>query len=192
MLFAHQCSRKIRLQKGFSFVEVIISLFVLSIGFLGVVNLSTTTLRNSFLQRDAIVASMLVQEGVELVYNVRDTNLAKGNEAFAGVSEGTYRISFENPVLALNSSYQLLLSSNGFYGYSPGFGVGTPTKFSRKIIVADTSSGGVESRKVTVVVVWGGTNFPTTIDTAHCGKSIVNPSGPTIHCAFSQTELQEN
>ncbi|QQR77073.1 MAG: prepilin-type N-terminal cleavage/methylation domain-containing protein [Candidatus Moraniibacteriota bacterium] len=187
MLFSHWRSRKIRSQKGFSFVEVIISLFVLSIGFLGVVNLSTTTLRNSFLQRDAVVASMLVQEGAELVYNIRDTNLAKGATAFAGVSEGTYRIDFENPTL-VSGSYQVSLDSNGFYGHSGT----TPTKFSRKVIVAGTSSGGVESRKVTVVVVWGGTNFPTTIDTAHCGKSIVNPSGPTIHCAFSQTELQEN
>lgn len=179
MLFAHQCSRKIRLKKGFSFVEVIISLFVLSIGFLGVVNLSTTTLRNSFLQRDAVVASMLVQEGVELVYNIRDTNLVKGATAFAGVSEGTYRIDFENPTL-VSGSYQVSLDSNGFYGHSGT----TPTKFSRKVIVADTSSGGVESREVTVVVVWGDTTFPLTIDTSHCNK--------LTHCAFSQAELQEN
>lgn len=188
MFFAHKGSRKFQSQKGFSFVEVVISLFVLSIGFLGVVNLATTTLQNSFLQRDSIIASMLVQEGAELVYNVRDTNLAKGDAAFTGMSGGTYRISFESPLLASSGLYQLSMDNNGFYGYSGS----TSTKFSRKIIIEDTSSGGVESRKATSVVVWGGSPFPTVIDAGHCGKSISNPSGPTIHCAFVQTELQEN
>ena len=45
---------------------------------MGVIDLATTTLRNSLLQRDAVIASLLVQEGVELAYNVRDTNIAKG------------------------------------------------------------------------------------------------------------------
>ena len=178
-----------RSQKGFSFVEVIISLFVLSIGFLGVVNLSATTLRNSFLQRDSIVASMLVQEGVELVYNVRDTNLANGNPAFSGVSSGSYRIDFSNPTLR-SGSYQLSSDDNGFFGYSGS----NPTKFSREIIVEDTSSGSEESRRITSVVIWGGTTFPSTIDADHCSKSAPNPdsSGGTFHCSFVQAELQEN
>ncbi len=187
MSSAPKCSSKVQLQKGFSFVEVIISLFVLSVGFLGIVNLSMVTLQNSYLQRDAIVASMLVQEGMELVYNVRDTNLAKSDTAFTNMSGGTYRISFESSSLT-SGSYQLSLDNSGFYGYS---GV-TPTKFSRKIIIEDISGGSVQSRRVTSVVVWGGSPFPAVIDAGHCGKSVPNPSGPMIHCAFTQAELQEN
>lgn len=190
--------------RGFSFIEVIISLFVLSIGFLGVVSLATTTLRNSFLQRDSVVASMLVQEGAELVYNVRDTNIAKGNDAFDGdssvslddIQTGSYRIGYSNPNFSSSCSTfeecrlsSFSVGSNNFFGYGAG---GTPTKFSRKVIIEDTLSGSGRSRKVTSVVVWGGSPFPASIDTEHCGKSIPNPPNPTIHCAFAQTELQEN
>lgn len=166
-------------QKGFSFVEVIISLFVLSVGFVGVVNLATTTLRNSFLQRDAVIASMLVQEGAELVYNVRDSNIARGDGSFLNMSAGSYRISAASPTLG-SGSYQLSMDANGIYGYSGS----NQTKFSRKILVEDTSSGGVQKRKVTSVVIWGGSTFPTSIDASHCSKS--------MRCSFAQTELQEN
>lgn len=170
------------------------SLFVISIGFLGVVNLSTSTLRNSFLQRDSIVASMLVQEGIELVYNIRDTNLAKGDPAFSNILGSAtglpYRASFESPTLVsvLLSVPPLSMDGQGFYGYSGT----TQTKFSRKIIVKDTSFGGAQSREITSVVIWGGTTFPSLIDESHCGKSLPNPSGQPIHCAFARAELQEN
>lgn len=186
-MFCMRASFQKKSQKGFSFVEVIISLFVLSIGFVGVVNLATTTLRNSFLQRDAVIASMLVQEGAELVYNVRDTNIAQGHASFAGMSGGSYRISSANPTLG-SGSYQLSMDTNGIYGYSGS----NQTKFSRKIIVEETLTGSVQKRKITSVVIWGGSTFPTTIDTAHCAKSIPNPPGPPMHCSFAQTELQEN
>ena len=161
-------------------MEVIVSLFVLSIGFLGVVNLSTTALRNSFLQRDAIIASMLVQEGSELVYNVRDTNIVKGDDLFLGISNGSYRISPDAPTLT-SGPYQLSLSTNGIYGYSGS----NPTKFSRKIIIVEgLSSSGGKDRTVTSVVVWGDSTFPSTITGANCNK--------LSRCAFAQMELQEN
>lgn len=197
MLFETQRIRRIAnsSQQGFSFVEVIISLFVLSIGFLGVVNLSTATLRSSFLQRDATIASMLVQEGIELVYNVRDTNLVRGVDSFDGspsdvyddINPGSYKIGYSNPNLFSTCStfatcrlMFIASGSNTLFGY----GSGTPTKFARRILVEDTSTGGARSRKVTSVVVWGETEFPGSIDSDHCNKS--------THCTFSQTELQEN
>lgn len=204
LLFEKYSSQERQALKGFSFVEVIVSLFVLSIGFLGIVNLATATLRHSFLQRDSVVASMLVQEGAELVYNVRDTNLANGYNAFGGdpgistdnIQTGSYRIDYTSPNFASSCSTfdecrlsSFSAGSDHFFGYGSG---GTPTKFSRKIIIEDTSSGGMQSRKVTSVVVWGGSPFPSTVDSNHCGRSISDPPHPTIHCAFAQTELQEN
>ncbi len=197
-------NKKIRGQKGFSFLEVIISLFVLSVGFLGVITLATSTLRNSLMQRDAVIASALVQEGIELVYNIRDTNVAKYGEsnAFDGdgkpstsndnINAGSYRIDYLNSsgLRSVNcvrrpTSCKLSLS-NGFYRYAVGAGV-SRTKFSRKVIIEDTSDipNNVIARKITSVVVWGTEGFPSSSVTATtCNKS--------THCSFTQAELQEN
>ena len=195
MLSAHARSWR-KSQKGFSFVEVIISLFVFSIGFVGVASLATTTLRNSFLQRDSVVASLLVQEGMELSYNVRDTNIARGNEPFLNMPTGSYRVDYSNPSFSASCSTFdecqlsfLPVGSNNFFGYGAS---GSSTRFSRKVIVEDTSSGGVQKRRITSVVAWGGSAFPTSIDATHCAKSVSDASGLPVHCAFSQAELLEN
>lgn len=163
--------------RGFSFLEVIISIFVLSVGFLGVIQLATTTLGQSFLQRDAVIASMLAQEGVELVHNIRYTNLAKGDPAFTNITAGDHRISATNNPPALGSgSYQLSLNSNGEYGYSGA----TPTKFHRKIII----SGAGATRNVTSIVsgrlVEG--VFPAANE-ANCNM--------LSRCVFVRAQLQE-
>ena len=197
-----------RLQKAFSIVEVVMSLFVLSIGFMGIMKMTTTTLSSSLLQRDSVIASMLVQEGIELVYNIRDTNIAQNNsDVFNGIlpnisvgSSLVCKIYYSDSTLQqCGVSSGFALSANGnFYGSA-----GTPTKFSREIIVknVDTVVGGVtvRAREITSVVVWGGSSwngspFPTTVDGTNCGKSTPNPTNPLLrnHCSFARTELQVN
>lgn len=184
MTFAkYKKHRFVRTQRGFSFLEVMISLFVLSIGFLGVINLATATLRNSMLQRDAVIASMLVQEGAELVYNIRDTNLARGNTAFAGFTDGSFKIDYKNPSFSGCSDFNscqlnaVVSGSNTFYGYDPN---APKSKFSRKILV---STGGTD-REITSVVVWGKGVFPV---------GAVNGTSCTTagYCSFAKTQLQE-
>src|SRR3990172_3491439 len=68
--------------KAFSLGEVILAGFVLTVGLLSISALITKSLQNSFENRDAIVAILLAQEGVELVRNVRDNNLAAGGTGF--------------------------------------------------------------------------------------------------------------
>ena len=164
---------------GFSLLEVVVSLFVLSVGFLGVIQLATATLRNSMMERDAVTASLLVQEGIELVYNIRDTNVAKGQNAFLGIDAGSsYRIDPTNPLLVGSTSDQLVLKlSGGLYEHG---GSGSATKFSREIIV----SGNTDTRTVTSVVVWGGSSFPGTVSESTCSLS--------DHCSFTTTLLQES
>lgn len=167
-------------QKAFSFLEVIISLFVLSVGFLGVINLAATTLRYSFLQRDATIASMLVQEGAELVYTIRDTNAAKGDPVFTGISEGSYRVSPLGSSISLegNSDSVLRRDNNGFYIHGNG---GTATKFSRRVFV----SGSGSTRTITVVVTWGSGTPPSNPSESNCSLSTIP------RCSFARTELQD-
>ena len=64
--------------KGFSLGEVLLAAFVLTAGLLSLTALMASSLRNSFETRDAIIATELAQEGVELVRNVRDNDFAVG------------------------------------------------------------------------------------------------------------------
>lgn len=167
---------------GFSILEVVISLFVLSIGFLGVSNLVVTTLRNDFLSRDAVIASLLVQEGAELVYNIRDTNVAKNGEdrAFDGIGSGSYRIdAFDtNPSLSGCSQYEscrLSLVEEKYRMHG-----GNKTRFSRKILVSEDP----DVRHVTSVVAWDPERgFPETIGAATCNLA--------TRCSFVQLDLQK-
>jgi Tfp pilus assembly protein PilV len=73
-------------KKGFSMGEVILSSFVLTIGLVSIAMLTATSYRQSLESRDMIIATGLAQEGVELVRNVRDNNLAAGGTGFVGFS----------------------------------------------------------------------------------------------------------
>lgn len=64
-----------RCRRGFSLLEVIIAIFVLTIGITGALKLIVSTLTNSINTRNAVIASGLAQEGVELVRNIRDNNM---------------------------------------------------------------------------------------------------------------------
>lgn len=172
------------MQRGFSFLEVMISLFVLSIGFLGVINLATSTLKSSMLQRDAVIASMLVQEGAELVYNVRDTNLAKGDASFEGFTEGSFKVDYSNPSFSSCSSVSscqlsaVTSGSNTLYKYDPN---APKSKFSREILISSSGAGGWE---ITSVVVWGKGTFPL----AAVNEATCTTAGS---CSFAKTVLQE-
>jgi prepilin-type N-terminal cleavage/methylation domain-containing protein len=62
-------------KKGFSIMELMIAIFVLSVGITGALKLIVATISNSIDTRNAVVASGLAQEGVELVRNIRDNNM---------------------------------------------------------------------------------------------------------------------
>ncbi len=69
--------RNTKTQKGFTIGEVLVAMFILLIGIVDAVFLTVRSvgeLRNS---RDAVVASLLAQEGTELVRNVRDNTVTQ-------------------------------------------------------------------------------------------------------------------
>ncbi|MDP3057828.1 MAG: hypothetical protein Q8N37_04940, partial [bacterium] len=59
-------------------VEVMAAVTILSIGLIGSLNLINYNLRNISFQKNKIVAAGLVEDGMERVRNVRDTNWLKG------------------------------------------------------------------------------------------------------------------
>lgn len=73
-------------KKGFSIGEVILASFVLTVGLVSISALAASSYRQSLENRDMIIATGLAQEGVELVRNMRDNNLAAGGTGFVGFS----------------------------------------------------------------------------------------------------------
>lgn len=64
---------------GFTLVEVMAAVAVLSIGLIGGLTAITSSLRNISAGEDRIFAASLAAEGIELVRNVRDSNWLEGS-----------------------------------------------------------------------------------------------------------------
>lgn len=62
---------------GFTFIEVIIAIAVFSIGVLAVLNLIMHNLNTLDKTQSKITATLLAKEGIEIAYNMRDSNLQK-------------------------------------------------------------------------------------------------------------------
>lgn len=148
------------LSRAFSFVEVMVAVFLVSVGLLAALKLLTGGLSATMDSRDQLIASLLAQEGTELVRSVRDNNWANGKPSFNGgtaattIGNGSWRINYNyttttalNDVSANPLRYRLLRSFS-FYTHS-----GTSsTQFFRKIII----SGDSNQKKVLSLVVWNG------------------------------------
>lgn len=167
-------------QKGFLLTEAILSLFILTIGLTSVVALISSSLRDSFSSRDTIIAVELVQEGVELVRNVRDNGFLASPPSPFGSFDPTKkhcRIAYNvvldcRAVMQGASSYSLQYVS-GFYTY------GASDKFSRYVYV---EYNGTDQAIVKSFVYWGAVpNFGNNGDTSVC--TVVNK------CVFTQITL---
>lgn len=163
-------------RRGFSFVEVVIAVFVMLVGIVAVLKLVSSNFIHSADSRDTIIAAELAQEGVELVRNIRDNNLAKdaAGGAFYNFDKS---VSFDEctidkdyvyndpPTSPTNfncaptsSSYQLYNNNTNYYYVHLATGA-TLTKFQRKIIINwdhyVLSPPVFDQMTVKSIVIWG-------------------------------------
>lgn len=152
---------KIRNKKGFSLLEVLGAIFVLSFGIMAVLSLISNSARNSIDSRDHVVAAGLAQEGLELVRNIRDNNFFSG-DTFDNIGNGDGQcIDFASGALVSSCNNRLYYRSSPA-AYLHGSGSGrAETKFYRKIIVSDYGSNG---KFLTSMVIWSGSSFPDKSD----------------------------
>jgi len=149
---------------GFTLIEVVTAVFIITVGILGVFGLIQKIVGSASVSSSKLAAAYLAQEGVEIVRNIRDSNWLKQRDddswpwdsGLSGCSTGC-----EADYQSLLSAYVgqgrfLNIATGGFYSYAPG---GNPTIFKRKITIEypaaicnGTSGCAME---VTVVVSWG-------------------------------------
>lgn len=127
--------------KGFTLIELIVAIGILLFGVVLVysafssVAISTNTISSRF------IASYLAQEGLEIVINMRDTNVINnawwatgliGSPCSTGC-QADYKTQSASQLSSYSSSSFLKLNSDGFYSYDAS---GTPTTFTRKITIS--------------------------------------------------------
>ncbi|MFA6995617.1 MAG: type II secretion system protein [Patescibacteria group bacterium] len=138
--------------KGFTMVEIIVVLFIISVGIVGVLSLIVQNISSQSYDKNNLVASQLAQEGIELIRKVRDSNWAAdpvssfdqnlvfdpsnptedGSEYYMDYLDSAPNLYVLSPAGAV-----LRQDSNGFY--VNGDRAGTSTIFSRRITIAKLS-----------------------------------------------------
>ncbi len=157
---------------GFTFIEVIVAIFIMSIGVVGTLIAVQAAISSTSQSCSRLAAANLAQEGIEIVRSIRDTNWLEQRTATttpwdenvgAGDWEADYTdTNIEDPSLDLcvfpcgyNNLQFLKKTDGGFYNYSSG----NDTQFKRKITIEKTDLNGDEKPdkiKVSVTVYWGG------------------------------------
>jgi len=161
------------MKKGFTLVEALVAISILIIGILSAFILVSRSLYTFPLIQDRLTASFLVQEGIELVRNIRDSNFikkAKG-ENISWDSNLSYKCYTIEPVIGSSSNDISLNETNcecknstplkfddsrNFYNYQDG----EETKFRRVIQIEKISNNEI---KVTSTVCFKTKNIDFTV-----------------------------
>ena len=124
---------------GFTLVEVLVTLFILSVALSGALAVISSQISAITLATNNLIAGNLAQEAMELVRNLRDSDWHAGR-AFGPTSSslpaGAYRIQWDSTSLMSLVVTPLLRDTNGFYNYTNG----TQTNFYRSVTISYPSS----------------------------------------------------
>lgn len=149
-------------QRGFTIVELIITIFILSSSVLGIFSAFLAVIILTHNISDRFMAAYLAQEGVEIIRNMRDNNWIssqpdwrQGFDVCQDGCEADYTTGTGVPgakpltfwVGGSSGGNYLKISGNGFYNYSAG----SDTKFKRKITVIFLNENII---KVSVLATW--------------------------------------
>ncbi|MBP9822187.1 MAG: prepilin-type N-terminal cleavage/methylation domain-containing protein [Candidatus Pacebacteria bacterium] len=129
-------------QIGFTLIETLVSLVILTLTLIPILNLSNSINRVTESIQDNMIASGLAQEGIEIIRNMRDTNWFNNRAFDLNLGEGVvnqpyqYRVEWQSvwPGTYANTPLNI---SNGMYTYFPG----EVSKFTRTITITKINAG---------------------------------------------------
>ena len=155
--------------KGFTILEVMTAIFILTVGVGAALSLMNQTLATGSVIEQRLIASYLAQEGIEIVRNIRDSTWLEKRSGiviswnnYLGIGE--WEADYDSLSLTAYTDTPLYIQTNGFYGYGV---VDAQTIFKRKITIAEVVPPDPNKRKVIVDVIWeerGRTHFFTTLE----------------------------
>jgi prepilin-type N-terminal cleavage/methylation domain-containing protein len=150
--------------KGFTLLELLISVFILSVGILGAYVAIQKSATISSYSYDRLMAAYLAQEGIEIIRNIKDSNLLEGLIGSPipwdeGLASNNYEVQYSDgktssPTLkncfsgCEFTSLLPLTKDDFFYDY----GSLKETKFRRKITIVAGPGG--DFLNVSATVYW--------------------------------------
>jgi type II secretory pathway pseudopilin PulG len=139
---------------AFTLIEVVLILFIVTIGLAAAISLALKSMYFHNIEKDLLTASFLAHEGVEIVTNIRDTNIIQGNSydnwdgtSSAGIGEKYFRVEpFEAEEITGIDDTFLQRDSEGFFVHDDI--TYDDTKFKRMITTKASTTAS------TTVEVW--------------------------------------
>lgn len=143
---------------GFTLVEALVSLLIFSVALTAIFSLLSNNLKNALLVEHNFIASGLVQEGMEVVRNIRDSEWHLSNSFGTTIPDGSYRVQWNSQALLALEANPFLKkdSGNGLVSYDTGNNM----IFKRTVTISAVS--GVEKR-IVVSVTWDERGVPKSV-----------------------------
>lgn len=144
-------------KKGFSLMEVIISVAVVITALVSSIALISFSVSGASANKSKLIAAILAQEGLEIVRNIRDNNWLLGKTGPYDWKEGlaeTFGTTFHtvqyDELTLISGSPKLYIDTTGFYTHDE---TSTVTPFERKIYI-NYIPGNNNQIKVVCEVYW--------------------------------------
>ncbi len=144
------------IKKGFSLIEVMIAIFVIMVGIVGIYALVPHIVETVFANKDRYISAQLAREGFELVRNLRDNNSLAGiswDTGLLGCSNALGSCEIDYNDVGLSAPYAgnflNINNVNGMYSYDAD---GTDTKYKRKITITNTEPN--KRLDILVEILW--------------------------------------
>ncbi|MFZ2310643.1 MAG: prepilin-type N-terminal cleavage/methylation domain-containing protein [Patescibacteria group bacterium] len=148
-------------QAGFTLIEVLAVLFIVSIAMLGLVSLIIQNIQAQSVNKNNLIAYNLAQEGIELIRQTRDANWRAGNGTLfdKDLANGKYYIDYRASK-PTQTGDGLIYLYNGYYINLTGTESGAvPTIFTREIYLDKPVFEG-DPLEVRALVTWNDRNHP--------------------------------
>ena len=146
--------------RGFTLVEVIVSIGIISLVLVGVMLSISLSLSSAARAKNNLIAASLAQEGLEIVRNIRDKDWHSGGGFGVSLANGNYLVDWNSQSLLSFSDSFLKKDAAGLYGYLTG----QDTIFKRKIIIEDSPQNPATVEKTAKVEIsWQEKSGPKTI-----------------------------
>lgn len=146
----------IKPKNGFTLVEIIVVLFVISLGLVGVLTLIVQNIQSQSYNKNNLIAYQLAQEGIELIRKVRDSNWKASQPFNTNLADGEYYMDYRDatPHDALPDPALIILKqdADGFYLHNFN-GPEPDSGFSRRLTLQNIDN---YSFRVTAQISWGG------------------------------------
>lgn len=149
-----------KMSRGFTLIEVLVATFIITVGIGAAIILVNQTTAFTQVTSSRLAASYLAQEGLEIVKNIRDTNLLKihkgvegvnWNSGLTGCGGGCYNFDYRSQALPDDtncSGKAYLIVDSSFYKCSSAASL---LRVQRKITITQVGS---DVLKVSVEVSW--------------------------------------